>query len=187
MKTRIMFMAIMVAFTSFATAQEKKGGKKLTPEQRTEFRVRKMQKRLGLDGAEAEKFAPLYKEYLEAKSECRPAVERGRDLTDEQIKSNIEARMDARQKALDVEKKYYKKLSKVLNARQLQKVFGENGPGFGKSGDKKFVPGKKDGKDKTAKKNNGRNSRAHKKHGWKKDGCKNECAKKECGKAECNE
>ena len=74
-------------------------------------------------------------------AKCRPNVERGKNLTDDQIKKNIEARMDAREKALDVEKKYYGKLEKILNAKQLQKVFGKK-DGFKKGGGKKFAPRK---------------------------------------------
>ena len=67
MKIKIFFMAFMVAVASLATAQEKKGdkGQKMTAEQRIDFRVAKMQKWLKLDGAAAEEFAPLYKEYLQ--------------------------------------------------------------------------------------------------------------------------
>ncbi len=148
MKTRILFVALFVAMASFATAQEKKKCDKPTPEQRIEFRVKRMQQKLMLDDKKSAEFAALYKEYLTEMTTCRPNITRGKELSDAEIKGNIEARMDARQKALDIEKKYYSKLSKVLNARQLQVVFS-NDKGFGKSDGRKFAPrGKFGGKGK---------------------------------------
>ena len=159
MKTKFLAFAMLLAFCGAAVAQEAAKCNKPTPEQRIEKRVLKMQKALMLDEAAAAKFAPIYKEYLLEKSKCRPALERGKDLTDAQIKKNIEARMDARQKALDVDRKYYGKLSKVLNAKQLQKVFSEKkdfpekkgdahkgkrgGKNFGKERARKGAEGKK--------------------------------------------
>ena len=125
MKIRIVLMALVVAFTSYATAQEKKEAPKMTEEQKVEFRVAKMQKSLGLDEATAAKFAPLYKEYIQELAKCRPELKRGKELTDEQVKENIEARIDAKEKAAKVEKKYYGKFSKILDAKQLQKLFSE--------------------------------------------------------------
>lgn len=130
----------MVAVASLATAQEKKDNKghKMTAEQRIDFRVAKMQKWLKLDDAAAEKFAPLYKEYLQEMAKCRPDVIRGKELTDEQVKRNIEARMDAKEKAAKLDKKYFGKFSKFLTAKQLQKVFGRN-EGVPKGGKKQFA------------------------------------------------
>ena len=130
MKTRILLVALFVAIASFVTAQEKKKCDKPTPEQRIEFRVKRMQQKLMLDDKKGAEFASLYKEYLAEMTTCRPNITRGKELSDAEIKGNIEARMDARQKALDIEKKYYGKLSKILNAKQLQVVFG-NDKGFG--------------------------------------------------------
>lgn len=183
MKARILIMAFMVAFTSFATAQEKKAGKKFTPEQRIEFRVKKMQDKLMLDEAEAAKFAPLYKEYLAEKAKCRPAVERGKDLTDEQMMKNMEACMDARQKALDVDKEYFGKFSKILNAKQMKQVFGKK-EGFGKFGKNKFAPGK-EGKGKGQGKAT-RGKMKNRKGDCKKNDCKKaDCKKDDCKKADC--
>ena len=125
MKIRIVLMALVVAFTSYATAQEKKEAPKMTEEQKVEFRVAKMQKSLGLDEATAAKFAPLYKEYIQELAKCRPELKRGKELTEEQVKENIEARIDAKEKSVKVEKKYYGKFSKILDAKQLQKLFSE--------------------------------------------------------------
>ena len=93
MKARVFILAVMVAFASFANAQQpmpRKHGNK------TEFRVKRMADKLMLNEEQKEKFAPLYKEYLEAKAACRPQLVFGKELTDEQIESNLEQMMDVR-------------------------------------------------------------------------------------------
>ena len=124
MKARVLIMAIMVAFTSFANAQKQQKVENVEPEKKMEIRANKMADRLLLDESKAKKFVPLYKEYLEAKAECRPELVRGENLSDSQIEDNLEAMMDAREKELEVDKKYYKKFAKVLNAKQLEVLFG---------------------------------------------------------------
>ena len=47
---------------------------KLTPEQRMEAQAQRMGKQLMLDDAKLAQFTSLYKEYLTALKECRPAV-----------------------------------------------------------------------------------------------------------------
>ena len=184
-----------MAFSVGAMAQEKKA--KPTPEQRIEKRVERVQKDLMLDDATAAKFAPIYKEYLMEMSKCRPEVVRGKNLSDEQIKKNLKARMEAKEKAVDVEKKYFGKLEKVLNAKQLQKVFSKQ-DAAPKAGKKQFAKrGKRDGKGfvnakcrKGAKMNAcelGGCKHMDKMAGCKKTECRNECKKAECAKADCKQ
>ena len=147
MKTRFWLLAMLLTFTFAATAQNGNGNGKRNPEQRIEKHVERMQNSLMLDDAAAAKFAPIYKEYLLEKVNCRPDIVRGKNLSDEQIKKNIEARMDNRQKALDIDRKYYGKLSKILNAKQLNVIFGKK-----KACDKKFAHRKGKPGDKGSKK-----------------------------------
>lgn len=74
MKTKRLFTALMMATMmscGIILAQPGQKEKKLTPEQRIEMQVKKAQKRLFLDEETAAKFAPLYKEYLEAMKQCK--------------------------------------------------------------------------------------------------------------------
>lgn len=74
MKTKRLFTALMIATMmscGIILAQPGQKEKKLTPEQRIEMQVKKAQKRLFLDEETAAKFAPLYKEYLEAMKQCK--------------------------------------------------------------------------------------------------------------------
>ena len=136
MKTRLMTLVVMMAvsMSSFSVmaqnAQDapaqRRAKQKLTPEQMIDRHVKMMEKKLVMDDATAAKFTPLYKEYLQAMKDCRPAVNKDvkkAEMTDAEIEKAIQDRFDARQKALDVQKKYFKKFKEVLNAKQLQKVF----------------------------------------------------------------
>lgn len=105
---------------------QKRAKQKPTPEQMMDRHVKMMEKQLVMDDATAAKFTPLYKEYLQAMKDCRPAVskkENKAEMTDAEIENAIQDRFDAKQKTLDVQKKYFKKFKEVLNAKQLEKVF----------------------------------------------------------------
>ena len=77
---------------------------KLTPEQRMEAQAQRMGKQLMLDDAKLAQFTSLYKEYLTALKECRPAVKENKvkpcERTDAQIQQDIEQRFEVRQKVL---------------------------------------------------------------------------------------
>lgn len=106
---------------------------KMTPEQRMDMQATRMGKQLMLDDAKLAQFTTLYKEYLTALKDCRPTPEgekvKKSERTDAQIQQDIEKRFEVRQKVLDTQKKYYNSFKKILNARQLEKVFSMNRPG----------------------------------------------------------
>lgn len=81
---------------------------KLTPEQRMEAQAQRMGKQLMLDDAKLAQFTSLYKEYLIALKECRPAAKGNKvkpcERTDAQIQQEIEQRFEVRQKVLDTQK-----------------------------------------------------------------------------------
>ena len=86
-----------------------------------------------LDDDKLAQFTSLYKEYLTALKDCRPAPEENQvkpyERTDAQIQQDMEKRFEIRQKVLDTQKKYYASFKKILNARQLGKVFSMERPG----------------------------------------------------------
>ena len=120
MKTRLMTLVVMMAvsISSFSVmaqnAQDvpaqRRVKQKPTPEQMMDRHVKMMEKKLVMDDATAAKFTP--------NKDVKKA-----EMTDAEIEKAIQDRFDARQKALDVQKKYFKKFKEVLNAKQLQKVF----------------------------------------------------------------
>ena len=86
----------------------------------------RMAAQLSLDDATTTKFTPIYKDYLQEVRSChkrKAACSTKSDCTDAERLNCIENHFDNRQKMLDIQEKYYNKLKKVLNARQLQTIF----------------------------------------------------------------
>lgn len=104
--------------------------KDISPEQRIEMRVERMQRHLMLDDKTAAQFAPLYKEYLQALEECTPQKPEIKpvEMDDKQIEEQLNAQFDRQQKLLDTRKEYYKKFKKILTMRQVQMVIKSNRP-----------------------------------------------------------
>ena len=126
MKVRVLILAMMVAFTSFANAQEQQvEAQAQQPEvSKVEVAVKRMAKKLMLKDSKQAKFMSLYKEYLEERAACCPDFAVGEDLTDAQLKSNMKKMLDVRGKNLKLDKKYYKKFARLLNEKQLDAIFG---------------------------------------------------------------
>ena len=127
MKVRVLIMAMMAAFASFANAQEQKPVEEQQAcqlDKRIEAHVARMNERFLLDDAKAEKFTKLYTAYLKEKAACRPQYVFGEKLTDVQLEANMETMLAVKEKASELDRKYYKKLSKLLNAKQLYLIFG---------------------------------------------------------------
>ena len=105
-------------------------GKEMSPEQRIEMRVERMQRQLMLDDKTAAQFAPVYKEYLEALEACKPQKPETKpaEMSDKQIEEQLTAQFDRQQKLLDTRKDYYKKFKKMLTMRQVQMVLQSDRP-----------------------------------------------------------
>lgn len=137
MKTKRLFTALMMTAilgcgTILAQPAAPKGDK-LTKEQRQEMKIKQMEKRLMLDEATAAKFAPLYKEYLEAMKQCRPAPaetpEKGKkELTDAQLDQLMKDRFAMRKKLIETQETYYNKFKGILNIRQVEALFKADTP-----------------------------------------------------------
>ena len=85
-----------------------------------------MDKELMLDDETSAKFLPLYKEYLQAMAECRPApAERPRksELSDEELDKRMQTRFECQKKRIETQETYYAKFKKILTMRQVEKIF----------------------------------------------------------------
>ena len=135
MKTNRLFITVMMAAIFSCgnmlaqNAQAPPPRKQLTPEQLQEMQINRMQKCLMLDDETAAKFAPLYKEYLEALKACRTDMKQEKpqqpktDRTDAEIKKQLEERLAQQKKIVETKQTYLAKFEKILNARQLEKLF----------------------------------------------------------------
>lgn len=131
MKTKRFFatcmMAVLLSASIFAQNQNQNDKthkqQRLTPEEMVNKHTESMQQRLLLDDATAQKFAPIYKEYLTALQKCRACGEQKKELTDAERIARIENGFATQKQIIETKEACYKKLKKVLNARQLETVF----------------------------------------------------------------
>lgn len=116
----------------------------MNPEQREARMTERMTQQLLLSDADAAKFAPLYKKYMEemrALRPERPEVKKTEDATakaekvaptDAELKKAAKERFARQRKMIDLQEKYYNEFSKFLTAKQVEKVMhpaGERGKG----------------------------------------------------------
>ncbi len=88
-------------------------------------RIALISERLGLTPSQAEKFWPIYNEYAEQRRMIQKEFRDARmgldmnKLTEAQSKVLVKARMDGKQRQLNLETKYSDRLMDVINTRQL--------------------------------------------------------------------
>lgn len=74
--------------------------------------------RIELSSSEAEKFWPVYREYLEKRKKLRDSIRDAR-RTDKNEKELLELDLQVKQHELDLEKEYTMKLEKIISAEKL--------------------------------------------------------------------
>jgi len=130
---KIIFMLAMLFTATVMTAQtQDNGGKKAkkerpTPEQMQEAKINHIVNTLALDDATAAKFRDVYKDYdNEMKAILKGnGGERKKpsQMSDAEIEAQMKARFQQSRKILDTREKYYDKFRKILNPRQVKKVY----------------------------------------------------------------
>lgn len=134
------------AMSALAQTEVKIDAKRsITPEERLERQVKRMQNQLMLSDDVSGKFESLYKDYLsdlrkeaDKVADLRKEVNKKRadnTLKEKDVKNLLEAQMSLEKKRVEIREKYYGKFSKILNAHQLQKVmFDHQGKRHGRDG-----------------------------------------------------
>lgn len=128
---KIMILAISAIFVANMSAQEckKEGfdGKKLSKEERVEFKIKRLTDELMLSDQQATKFAVTFREYsakldelFEANKPAKP--EPGKTLSDAELDKMAKARFEGFKSLADLQAQYYDKFRKDLSARQVGKV-----------------------------------------------------------------
>jgi len=112
--------------------------KTFDPAKMIEFRTKSLCKQLMLSDETAEKFTPLYKQYLEELQQVSPQRPAPKDnvaegqqpapeeMTDEEIDEQFKKRFERTAKVNTLQEQYYAKFRKILNARQVAKIFRNN-------------------------------------------------------------
>lgn len=128
----LLIFALSMGATS-AHAQDKKP--EMTPEQRMEHHTQRVARKLNLDDKTAVKFTEIYKRYLTEMHGLRDKYqplrpEAGTLMTDEQVEQNLLNRFARSRAILDVREKYYREFRKVLNVRQVERIYGNEHDNF---------------------------------------------------------
>ena len=120
---RVSIILILFFITSAVFSQSKENMKKIES-----ARIALITERLGLSPEQAEKFWPVYREYNLERREIRNEFRNARlgvdmkNLTDEQSKQLVQKSMDMKQKELNLEKEYSRRLTEVISTQQLFKL-----------------------------------------------------------------
>lgn len=119
--------------TATQTEVTKVERKVMTPEEKEEKMTARMVQQLLLSDADAAKFTPLYKKFMAEKRALRPQREEMKNSadataapkaapTDAEIKKAAKERFAQQRKMIDLNEKYYNEFSKILTAKQVEKV-----------------------------------------------------------------
>ena len=128
---RIMALAMfMVCMSMGANAQnkQKKDGSRMSVEQLTELRAKRIAQALALDDATAQKFTTTFcacqKELYAANKAMKENKGKKRsEMTYAEIETIQKDRFKQSRKLLDLREKYYGEYRKFLSARQVQRVY----------------------------------------------------------------
>lgn len=121
MKKIILLALIIMGYT--ATAQTNNGQDAKSKLEAA--RIALITERLGLTPDQAQQFWPIYNEYANQRRQIQQDYRQARQgmdvnkLTEEQGRKLVRARMDGKQKQLNLETKYSDRLMSVINTRQL--------------------------------------------------------------------
>ena len=120
----------MVCMSMGANAQnkQKKDGSRMSVEQLTELRAKRIAQALALDDATAQKFTTTFcacqKELYAANKAMKENKGKKRsEMTDAEIEPIQKDRFKQSRKLLDLREKYYGEYRKFLSARQVQRVY----------------------------------------------------------------
>ena len=121
---------IMVAFSTTVSAQENNAQKskkqRMSREQMSEMQAKHIARQLALDDATSQKFTETFSAYQKEVWALRPQGKQQKkksDMTDAEVEKAIKDQFDHSQKLLSLRQEYYKKYSKFLTPKQIQRVY----------------------------------------------------------------
>ena len=123
---------MMVAFSVGVSAQEANAQKpskkqRMSREQMAEMQAKHISRQLALDDATCQKFIETFCAYQKEVWALRPqgkGMHKNRaEMTDAEAEKAIKDQFDHSQKVLSLRQEYYKKYSKFLSAKQIQRVY----------------------------------------------------------------
>jgi outer membrane PBP1 activator LpoA protein len=127
-----LIVILLLASIVFSSHAQTKGKKEIRTERRHKMdsaKVAFLTERLTLSKEQSEKFWPLYNEYNTKKRALRKeqgalkSLDGNLTATDEQLKSDLNKRIELKQKDVDLEKEYLSKFQQVLSIRQVAELY----------------------------------------------------------------
>jgi hypothetical protein len=124
MKKILTFALIIIGFTAIAQNKNQQDAKSKLEA----ARIALITDRLDLTPEQAQQFWPIYNEYAEHRRTIQQEFREARkgidmdNLTEEQGQTMVRARMQGKQKQLDLETRYSERLMNVINTRQLMSL-----------------------------------------------------------------
>ena len=123
---------MMVAFSTAVSAQENNGQQQnkkqhRSREQMAEMQAKHIARQLALDDATSQKFIETFSAYQKEVWTLRPQGKqhgkKNSEMTDAEVEKSIKDQFDHSQKILTLRQEYYKKYSKFLTPKQIQRVY----------------------------------------------------------------
>lgn len=123
---------MMMAFSTAVSAQENDGQQpskkqRMSREQMAEMQAKHIARQLALDDATSQKFIDTFSAYQKEVWTLRPqGKQHGKkksEMTDAEVEKSIKDQFDHSQKILTLRQEYYKKYSKFLTPKQIQRVY----------------------------------------------------------------
>ena len=120
MKKLLIIALVLTTMQSMA-----QGSKQSAKEKLEAARIALITERLELTPAQAQTFWPVYNEYAEQRRQIQQEYRQSRqgldinELTEEQQKAMLQARIEEKQRQLNLENQYGQRLLGVINARQM--------------------------------------------------------------------
>lgn len=137
----------LVACSLTMTAQSD-NNQRMSREQLAEKQATHIAKQLGLDESTTKKYVETYSEYQKEIWALGPKhAGKKTEMTDAETDQEIQARFDRSEKILSIRQKYYKRYSKFLTPKQIDRAFKLERDAMKRLAkhDKKGQRGKKDG------------------------------------------
>ena len=123
---------MMVAFSTAVSAQENNGQQQnkkqhRSREQMAEMQAKHIARQLALDDATSQQFIETFGAYQKEVWALRPQGKqhgkKNSEMTDAEVEKSIKDQFDHSQKILTLRQEYYKKYSKFLTPKQIQRVY----------------------------------------------------------------
>ena len=124
---------MMVAFSTAVSAQDNNAAQqhskkqRMSREQMAEMQAKHISRQLALDDATSQKFVETFSAYQKEVWALRPQGkgkhQKKSEMTDAEVEKSIQDQFDHSQKILTLRQDYYKKYSKFLTPKQIQRVY----------------------------------------------------------------